>query len=348
MSVSPLSGAAPGDGRPRKSPAVPIIIGCAGLSLVAIIGMAVVIGFGIATFKRVLEQEIADFSLPFEAQGFERRTGQVMHIRSDILVPTVLVGQVVEIHADTDADLAVLAQILKVHGTIDGTLTFRGQILEITPGAVITGDLDIRGAQSVQMNGRVDGEVHGTWQVMTPALPAPPAPPDAPDLADEPAEQAMAPGRPGQGATGEDDGARWHTIAEASAMFRDLPVRNVRTQTALQRPGGGRFARLVERISPRWLPTGGAWNQLSPVSPWPRYTDSRCSARFIAVPPARKCDGRGESRGRSSLSRGHRFPRARPAARPRTPVRDIRSGRPRQWQGDTGASRRGVGLRRDS
>ncbi|MBX3375361.1 MAG: hypothetical protein KF817_16160 [Phycisphaeraceae bacterium] len=194
MPVSPLTGAAPEDGRPRKSPAVPIIIGCAGLALVAIIGMAVVVGFGIVTFKRILEQEIADFSLPFEAQGFERRTGQVMHIRSDILVPTVLVGQVVEIHADTDADLAVLAQILKVHGTIDGTLTFRGQILEIASGAVITGDLDIRGAQSVLMNGRVDGEVRGTWQVMTPAPPAPPTPPDATEVEDAPAERAMPPG----------------------------------------------------------------------------------------------------------------------------------------------------------
>lgn len=59
------------------------------------------------------------------------------------------------------------------------------------------------------------------------------------------------------GGSGAYHGARWHTVSEARSLLRGLPVRNVRAWTAIQLPGGGVFARLVERISPRWLPIGG-------------------------------------------------------------------------------------------
>ena len=52
-------------------------------------------------------------------------------------------------------------------------------------------------------------------------------------------------------------GARWHTVAEAKALFRGLPVQHLRERTAIQVPSGGRFARFLEGIWPSSFPTGG-------------------------------------------------------------------------------------------
>jgi len=51
-------------------------------------------------------------------------------------------------------------------------------------------------------------------------------------------------------------GARWHTAREARSLFRGLPVHHLRVHTAIQAPDGGTFARLIERMWPRSLPTG--------------------------------------------------------------------------------------------
>ncbi len=51
-------------------------------------------------------------------------------------------------------------------------------------------------------------------------------------------------------------GARWHTVGEAAGLFAGLPVRRVRTRTAIHLSGGGPLARIVEPLWPRWLPTG--------------------------------------------------------------------------------------------
>lgn len=51
-------------------------------------------------------------------------------------------------------------------------------------------------------------------------------------------------------------GARWHTTNEAAGLFAGLPVENVRVRTAIHLPGGGRVARLAERLWPQWLHTG--------------------------------------------------------------------------------------------
>jgi SAM-dependent methyltransferase len=51
-------------------------------------------------------------------------------------------------------------------------------------------------------------------------------------------------------------GARWHTTHDAAALLAGLPVRELRVQTAIHLPGGGRFARQAERLWPRWMHTG--------------------------------------------------------------------------------------------
>lgn len=55
-----------------------------------------------------------------------------------------------------------------------------------------------------------------------------------------------------RGGSGGYRGARWHTVGEARALLRGLPVQRLRVRTAIQIPGGGALARGVER----WWPNG--------------------------------------------------------------------------------------------
>ncbi len=51
-------------------------------------------------------------------------------------------------------------------------------------------------------------------------------------------------------------GAHWHTVRETRRLFRELPARNLQLRTAIQIPGGGPFARFVERAWPPSLSYG--------------------------------------------------------------------------------------------
>ena len=51
-------------------------------------------------------------------------------------------------------------------------------------------------------------------------------------------------------------GARWYTPARVQGLFDGLPVENVRLQTAIVLPGGGRVARWLEGRWPSWLSVG--------------------------------------------------------------------------------------------
>lgn len=60
----------------------------------------------------------------------------------------------------------------------------------------------------------------------------------------------------GRGADGGYQGAHWHTVHEARDLFRGQPVRGLQVCTAVQFPGGGWLARLVEGACPASLPFG--------------------------------------------------------------------------------------------
>jgi hypothetical protein len=99
-----------------------------------------------------------NFAARFEAEGYERVTGQVVNVTKDIEKPTVYTVQVFQLNANSAADLAVLAQTAEIKGRIDGDLHFLGQTLTIHPDAVITGNLHVQ-AQMVDNRGTVEGEV---------------------------------------------------------------------------------------------------------------------------------------------------------------------------------------------
>lgn len=61
-------------------------------------------------------------------------------------------------------------------------------------------------------------------------------------------------GRAGGGAAYR--GARWHTPAQARALFEDLPFAVARLRYAVFLPGGGLLARWFETLAPSRLPLG--------------------------------------------------------------------------------------------
>lgn len=51
-------------------------------------------------------------------------------------------------------------------------------------------------------------------------------------------------------------GAVWHSVADIAGLFAGLPICDLRVRTAILLPGGGIFARTLERLAPAVLPWG--------------------------------------------------------------------------------------------
>lgn len=59
-----------------------------------------------------------------------------------------------------------------------------------------------------------------------------------------------------KGGRGGYRGARWHTAAQAQALFRGLAVPSLHVRSAIVVPSGGWFARTIERLWPRRFGAG--------------------------------------------------------------------------------------------
>lgn len=167
-----------GNGRPKTSTGVKCLIGC-GIGCGAFLVIAVI---GCFVGYRWLMNYVDEKAAPFEARGFKRVTAWQLTITDDITEPTLFVGQMVQIKGDADAEVAIIAQMAEIHGTISGKLHFHGQILDIKPGAQLEQGLDVH-AQIVNIQGKVAGEITGTYQQL-PVMPPDPTldqpPPDDP------------------------------------------------------------------------------------------------------------------------------------------------------------------------
>ncbi len=60
-----------------------------------------------------------------------------------------------------------------------------------------------------------------------------------------------------RGGSGAYRGARWHTADDVRALFRGLPVRNLKLNTAIFLPSGSGWTMWAERFAPDGLPWGG-------------------------------------------------------------------------------------------
>ncbi len=115
--------------------------------------------------------------------------------------PTVYTAQVVRVTGDVNADVAIMAQVVEIYGEVNGDIDFSGQVLHIREGAVIKGDIRVKTAQVVIVEGVVEGKISGSYGALedrragAPNAPLAPSPPEGPMMeapTDRPPESASA------------------------------------------------------------------------------------------------------------------------------------------------------------
>lgn len=140
---------------------------CLGGCLIALVILVLLAGVGGFLGYKWGMGWLNDHVAEFEAQGYEAQWGQMIDVDEPVDKKMVYVGQSVKIRSNVNTDVAVFAQQAEIYGEIQGTLHFTGQILTIKGDAVIHGDVDIDVAQIAQIEGKVEGEVKGSYQLLT-------------------------------------------------------------------------------------------------------------------------------------------------------------------------------------
>ena len=79
----------------------------------------------------------------------------------------VYFGQSLVIEGTIDGNVAAMCQAVIIDGTINGKLDVLSQSVIINETGVVTGDIIAEAVQSLVNNGRVDGEISGTYQNVT-------------------------------------------------------------------------------------------------------------------------------------------------------------------------------------
>ena len=132
--------------------------GCGCLLIIIVIALAIFFLF----------RSMLGFVTDFEDKGYARQDGQVLVVSEDTTVvgPIVYFGQVIKIEGTVDGNVAAMCQEIIVSGTINGDLDVLCQIVKITETGVVTGNIHSEGAQILQNEGTVKGEITGTFQVM--------------------------------------------------------------------------------------------------------------------------------------------------------------------------------------
>jgi hypothetical protein len=146
--------------RSSRSLVAGLLLGCG--TLVCIAGILACSGIVFLGWKGYTQLD--SFAREFERRGYTRAMGQVMDVTDPISKPTVYVAQVVKFKADVHGDLALMAQVVEIEATVHGDIDFLGQVLTVKEGAVVKGDIRVRGAQVINVQGVVEGKITGTYQ----------------------------------------------------------------------------------------------------------------------------------------------------------------------------------------
>ena len=137
-------------------------IGCA----VAIVLAAILVCGGIATWYFYSWGQYQNFAAEFEQQGYTLSENTAISVERPMTGPVVFLGQAVNIETEIDGNVAIAARAANINGTIDGDLDFYGMVLNIDRNARITGEVRVRSANAVNIEGTVEGEVTGQWDVI--------------------------------------------------------------------------------------------------------------------------------------------------------------------------------------
>lgn len=157
----------PGPGLPTSktgmSGVAKVLLGCAAVAFLFVLLCA---GVGAWGYRWVMNQ-IDEFAQEFESQGYERQTGQVVEVNQSPTKETLYVCQILKIDKDVDVDIAIACQVAEINANIHGDFDFLGQVLKVGSGVVIDGDLRVKRAQVVEVNGEVKGKISGGYGVLT-------------------------------------------------------------------------------------------------------------------------------------------------------------------------------------
>jgi len=132
--------------------------------------------------KKIVIEPARSRSSGKPGDGFQEISGHVINMDKPIEGPTRFRCHTLEIEAGAMADIDVEAHVALLSGPIDGRVTFFGHHLAIAEGAVLTGDLTIRRAHTVEIEGQVQGEINGrencfAFQDLRPQANSPDTPP---------------------------------------------------------------------------------------------------------------------------------------------------------------------------
>lgn len=148
-------------------------------------GLIAVVGLGIWGYSWGMKQ-VNQFAAEYEDQGYERVTGQMIDVTSPVDKPHVYTAQVLTIRTDVNADLALMCQVVEIHGTVNGNIDFYGQVLTVKPNAVVNGNINVKAAQMIDVQGTLNGEVTGSYQELNwPNRPVVPPSGDGPDTSSD-------------------------------------------------------------------------------------------------------------------------------------------------------------------
>ncbi|MBC8308911.1 MAG: polymer-forming cytoskeletal protein [Planctomycetes bacterium] len=114
-------------------------------------------------------REATAFTRGFEEQGYRKISAQSIVVPKEDTVqgPVVYFGQSLVIEGTIDGNVAAMCQSVIIGGTINGKLDVLSQSVVINETGVVTGDVIAEAVQSLVNNGRVDGEISGTFQKVT-------------------------------------------------------------------------------------------------------------------------------------------------------------------------------------
>jgi hypothetical protein len=188
-----------------------VLLGCGGLILVCGLVCAGIVAWGYSW----VSQQVANMTEEFEAKGYKKQMGQVIQVDQSPQEKTVYAAQMLKITEDIDVDIAVVCQMMEIEADIHGDVDFMGQVLKVKSGCVIDGDLRIKNAQVIEIQGEVKGKISGNYMTLSyqgktygpgQQLPenlqapnaAPPA--QAPPAQAEPAKSEPAPEEPAKAA----------------------------------------------------------------------------------------------------------------------------------------------------
>jgi hypothetical protein len=143
-----------------------VLLGCGCLTILGLLVCGGLAGYGVWYGIRYGIRIGNEFAKPFEEQGYERVTTQQLTETETVESPKVYMAQQLVIQEGSKADLAICCQMAELHGTFEGDIDFLGQLLHVKPDAVVKGDIRVKGGQVITIEGVVEGEISGSYQVL--------------------------------------------------------------------------------------------------------------------------------------------------------------------------------------